>query len=57
MEHSMASGMPSDEKLKARDDDDPGITPWGMFRKTWPLIRGHRAKARAVGIILLRLLP
>jgi len=57
MEHSMASGMPSDEKLKARDDDDPGITPWGMLRKTWPLIRGHRAKARAVGIILLRLLP
>ncbi|MDJ1008749.1 MAG: hypothetical protein QNJ13_13110 [Paracoccaceae bacterium] len=57
MDGSNVSGVPSDRKLKALADEDPGITAWGLFRKTWPLIRGPRAKARALGIILLRSLP
>ena len=57
MDGTNASGMPSDDKLNAMADDDPGITAWELFRKTWPLIRGPRAKARALGVILLRSLP
>ncbi len=46
-----------DEKLESRDDDGPELSNWGLFKKTWPLIRGPRAKLRAVGLLLLRALP
>ncbi len=52
-----ASDEPSDDEINVLDDDDPGISNWELFKKTWPLIRGPWAKARAIGKLLVRALP
>ncbi len=44
-------------KLKQLEDDDPGINWLGTIRHTLPLVNGTRARIRAVGTLLLRLLP
>lgn len=44
-------------KLKQLEDDDPGITWFGMIKKTLPLVNGVGGKARALFTVLLKALP
>lgn len=57
METTRTSEPFSDTDYHELDDDGPKLSNWEFFKKTWPLIRGPRAKLRAIGKLLMRALP